>query len=1171
MSAIDALYPRGEWIQLELCRDSPGPGPVSQADAHLVGAPLPAAPAAASGHVQMQPQGAQVQYQAGRSHRQSQNKEGWQGEAREALRQPGRGQQPQTLQAQWLAAWWTATAEAARHRQSEMRKDAAAAGRRAATAPVPEGEAEAVRDLELVQLLQYMHATQPELRAHTAAAGADGGWLGGSWRSGRALRRVARAPRLAGSEEAGGEQGCSSTRGGLAVVAAAAAGGSTPQPPSWWRAAVGDAVEDRLARSASGGAGGGSPAQPQDRGGTQPVADAPAAMAAALEARVTLLRAYAGTGLWSRRRGAPSAQGRKPRVNPASAVMQLVHATWAAQQGQAAQMRPPPLSTSGLAALLRSQQLLGAPLTPAAVETAVQMLEAQGTDSQPLPLAALSDILAGVSTCPRPLPPSTAAVLAAATQRSLHAAPLVAAGPEQLRRDGPVLLELVKSLARLWTRRQEQLHRAEQREPPGHATAVNAFEAALDACIPHLHRWLDSCSAAELLVASRSLITALRMRPWAGSRGSAGDAGNADSRHEDEHGQGGDVDDDDDDDDRTASAAAGIGAGASPGQVGARQRRTAGPPAPPAPALSAAWAAFEAASAPLLEGVLPGGVLLQLAVDVSFMQHKSDVPPRYKMQLLRALTAAMEQSARRLAGMRGPAPGRSGRGATAAERRGDSDPSPQHAATQTPEAPSDSSRNSSGGVRSLHTDAYTRPQPPRTAARPNVDSPRASGTGSSAARGSGGAAAAPAGSAAAPQLLSPDQVAHAAAATARLLSQDRFVPAAVARRMQAAVLVAAQAMQPRELCLALAALGELQLTGLTPTGSELLLKVLSARLPDLPPASLPLLLWSLARMRLRPPSQWLAEYSRIVQQHVLSYDMRQVAQLVWSYGQLVPQAPYSKMYFRPPRSLVQTLLRRCLASFGALESRTFRLRSRTRRVALQSAPRTPPEQPQRPPRPPAPRPTSAHYAQLRPADCALVVAGLAGLEARPDSRWLQGLYRWSGPLLASFRAPDLGMLLYGLARLEAAPPPAWVRRAARCAELQLFHATGLDTAYTAYGLARLRPALVSGRLLTALEVFVPLQLQNGAQEALRVGGVQAQQEVEAAWADFLRTAHRELRDAAVCTLPERGSGLQRAGVKARRRLQGADEQQVRVGHGGVRLSRLDTGKSYGLVWPWRRL
>lgn len=72
--------------------------------------------------------------------------------------------------------------------------------------------------------------------------------------------------------------------------------------------------------------------------------------------------------------------------------------------------------------------------------------------------------------------------------------------------------------------------------------------------------------------------------------------------------------------------------GASLGPAGARQRHGAAPPAQPAPAVSAAWAAFEAASAPLLDGVLPGGVLLQLAVDVSFVQPKSAVSPMYKVR-----------------------------------------------------------------------------------------------------------------------------------------------------------------------------------------------------------------------------------------------------------------------------------------------------------------------------------------------------------------------------------------------------------------------------------------------------------------------------------------------------------------------------------------------------------
>jgi hypothetical protein len=170
--------------------------------------------------------------------------------------------------------------------------------------------------------LQYVHATQPELRAQHAAAGADGGWLGGAWRSGRALRRVARSPWTVAAEAMGSEQGRSSSRDGLAVVAAAGAE-LTPQPPSWWRVAVGDAVEGRLARSAGGRTGVRSAAQQRPARGRMPMPPGESAAQVApalarLEARVELLRAYAGTGLWARRRGAPT-----PRVNPASAVMQV--------------------------------------------------------------------------------------------------------------------------------------------------------------------------------------------------------------------------------------------------------------------------------------------------------------------------------------------------------------------------------------------------------------------------------------------------------------------------------------------------------------------------------------------------------------------------------------------------------------------------------------------------------------------------------------------------------------------------------------------------------------------------------------------------------------------------------------------------------------------------------
>lgn len=177
-------------------------------------------------------------------------------------------------------------------------------------------------------------------------------------------------------------------------------------------------------------------------------------------------------------------------------------------------------------------------------------------------------------------------------------------------------------------------------------------------------------------------------------------------------------------------------------------------------------------------------------------------------QLLRALTSAMEQSARRLAGMRGPSPGEGGLGASGEGRRG-----VRHSGPQRPEQPGEGTSGNDGslhgGASGRAQTAYTRPPPPRPV--PATGSPgvsRAAAVVNSVARDLGSSVSALAGPAV--QLLSPDQVSHAAAAAARLLSQDRFVSAAVARRMQAAVLVAAQAMRPRELGVALAALGELQ-------------------------------------------------------------------------------------------------------------------------------------------------------------------------------------------------------------------------------------------------------------------------------------------------------------------------------------------------------------------------
>ncbi len=72
---------------------------------------------------------------------------------------------------------------------------------------------------------------------------------------------------------------------------------------------------------------------------------------------------------------------------------------------------------------------------------------------------------------------------------------------------------------------------------------------------------------------------------------------------------------------------------------------------------------------------------------------------------------------------------------------------------------------------------------------------------------------------------------------------------------------------------------------------------------------LPLLLQGLACIRLRPHPAWMVSYSRLVRQHLYTYGPAQLAQLVWSYGQLTPAPPYARLYFRPPKQLVRELLR----------------------------------------------------------------------------------------------------------------------------------------------------------------------------------------------------------------------------------------------------------------------
>lgn len=114
----------------------------------------------------------------------------------------------------------------------------------------------------------------------------------------------------------------------------------------------------------------------------------------------------------------------------------------------------------------------------------MQMLDMLTSQLQPVPLTVLSDILAGVSTCPGALPPPAAATLAAVAERSLLAARQsgAGAGSEQRRQDGPALLEVVKSLSRLWARQQQQLQRQQGPRPvgrrgaPGQAEAANPYE-----------------------------------------------------------------------------------------------------------------------------------------------------------------------------------------------------------------------------------------------------------------------------------------------------------------------------------------------------------------------------------------------------------------------------------------------------------------------------------------------------------------------------------------------------------------------------------------------------------------------------------------------------------------------------------------------------------------------
>lgn len=168
--------------------------------------------------------------------------------------------------------------------------------------------------------------------------------------------------------------------------------------------------------------------------------------------------------------------------------------------------------------------------------------------------------------------------------------------------------------------------------------------------------------------------------------------------------------------------------------------------------LDGPWLAFESAANLLLESdLLPPGELLRLAVDLSYETHGS-LSPTYRKRLLAALAGAVQRVACAMAGMR------------------------------------DSQAEDTKG-------AGTRGHADRSRGR-GKDRVRQQGV------GGGGQAAG----------LTPDEVAYAAAAAARLACKrpQWYLAEAAAHRLASGVVVAAQGMRPAALAQALWALGELQ-------------------------------------------------------------------------------------------------------------------------------------------------------------------------------------------------------------------------------------------------------------------------------------------------------------------------------------------------------------------------
>ncbi|GIL83583.1 hypothetical protein Vretimale_10386 [Volvox reticuliferus] len=954
------------------------------------------------------------------------------------------------------------------------------------------------------------------------------------------------------------------------------------RPPGFWRGIVAAAVERQVLAAAASAAGGrgGEEAFRGDRAAARvsgngsaaaaqppPVLESPAAGDkgdnGVLRNLIALLRGYTALGLH---------EGRAVRCLAPALLQYAVRAPYGSGPGAGAgRLLLATLPDEDLAALMRWHQLYGSPLQDATFFVQVLLERSGASPHSPrvLPLPLLLDMLAGVSTSARPLPPPLAGRLAAWVARQLdhhlntpnsislssssnsssssssssgsssgsgssihidgpdgnssasgcvggNAAGLIRASPTPSLPTDPRVSTTAMATGSVWAVAGEGQQTGKPQQLQTLHVVLELFVCVARLAARHARRSDGAAAAAAMAatatVATAAVSTGIELLPAlagqdeeAAEESRLGEAAAAAEEEEEEvaaatEAGAGVVGSSGGDDNPfpavldaflpylrarffacsaselqkavrqvavarrlfpgapgPASAKSGAAAAAAATTTSATTAATAASPCP----TSAAWSALEAAWEPLLEssgcGRASPGPLRQLVVDVSFIS-PDWLSRGFMSQLLHAVTTEVDRTAFLLTrGTREHGEGRLRRPQNARRHQRQASPAARTAVAPPPPPP---------------------PSPPPS--RPLETA------------------------------LSPDEISYVAAAVARLTSGHRFGLVRIVRRLAAGVLAAAPRMSPTALTQAIWALAELGAKAphvIGPTGAELLLNVLGARLAAVPPKSLPLLLWSLARIRLRPASRWMVSYTRIVQTHVRQYDMRQVAQLAWAYGQLMPAAPYSKLFYRPPRGLVRCLLRRSFDAMriGEPRSSTKVLQPQQqqqqqqqpsgkgdavpRRVVenrvtdrlSQPTTRGPEATVASPPSQPLRRGglgVSYHYSRLRPGDAALLVFGLVGMEARPGSVWMRRLYGWSGPKLSSFTPRDLGMLLFALGALGAQPPYHWVCRAARYMSVKLPYASGLDVAHAAAGLARLAPCQLPWSAVAAFKAVVPRLLRR---------------------------------------------------------------------------------------------